>query len=272
MYIKSFFNYESHEKTEKEYKVLLKDLISLDTRKLSKLNLLALYGSSMCLKDVSYKKDLSIYISTHFACINEIFKVLSELKQSDSIMPFDFLNINTNNMGFYLNKALALHGDSYTITSEFLSFEKALYTAFLESKNGINSSFLVGEVDSSLSRLHDCANLSDFSSNITNDISTWFYLQKDSKDTIAKLEEVSYFSSLAEINLFLKSCKYKTIFLNRFGFMFKDELDIERFELKEYSGFSASFSMVNLLSSDLEELVFISLDAKQRGYVSIFSR
>lgn len=200
MYIKSYFSYEDIEKTDKEFKSMLKELISLDTRKLSKLNLLALYGSSSCLKNINYEKELSLYIASHFACINETFKVLKEIKNKNPIMPFDFLNINTNNMGFYLSKALNFLGNSYTISSEFLSFEKAIYTAFLEYKNGINSSFLIGDVDSALKDLPYSKNLSQIQNNLTNDISSWIYFENSSKNSIAKIEDILYFSSFDELN------------------------------------------------------------------------
>ena len=56
-------------------------------------------------------------------------------------------------MGFYISKALNTMGNNYTISSDYLSFEKTIYTIFLEYKNRVNSSFLVGEVDSSLENL-----------------------------------------------------------------------------------------------------------------------
>ena len=41
-------------------------------------------------------------------------------------------------MGFYISKALHTIGNNYTITSDYLSFEKTLYTIFLEYKNRVN--------------------------------------------------------------------------------------------------------------------------------------
>ncbi len=73
-------------------------------------------------------------------------------------------------MGFYISKALNTIGNNYTISSDYLSFEKTLYTIFLEYKNRVNSSFLVGEVDSSLENLPYLGDLYTFENNISNDI------------------------------------------------------------------------------------------------------
>ncbi|NCB13346.1 MAG: hypothetical protein EOM78_17125, partial [Erysipelotrichia bacterium] len=128
MYIKYFFKHETPSKSEKDYKALLKEITTLDVRKISKLNLLAIYGAIKTLKDKEHKKDLSLYAASNFACIQETYKILQELKSQNPVMPFDFLNINTNNMGFYISKALNTMGNNYTISSDYLSFEKTLYT------------------------------------------------------------------------------------------------------------------------------------------------
>ena len=58
MYIKYFFKHETPSKSEKDYKALLKEITTLDVRKISKLNLLAIYGAIKTLKDKEHKKDL----------------------------------------------------------------------------------------------------------------------------------------------------------------------------------------------------------------------
>ena len=55
MYIKYFFKHETPSKSEKDYKALLKEITTLDVRKISKLNLLAIYGAIKTLKDKEYK-------------------------------------------------------------------------------------------------------------------------------------------------------------------------------------------------------------------------
>ncbi len=79
MYIKYFFKHETTSKSEKDYKALLKEITTLDVRKISKLNLLAIYGAIKTLKDKEYKKDLSLYAASNFACIQETYKILQEL-------------------------------------------------------------------------------------------------------------------------------------------------------------------------------------------------
>lgn len=72
MYIKYFFKHETPSKSEKDYKALLKEITTLDVRKISKLNLLAIYGAIKTLKDKEYKKDLTLYASSNFACIHPV--------------------------------------------------------------------------------------------------------------------------------------------------------------------------------------------------------
>lgn len=134
MYIKSIFKVEDDYKEDKEYKRFLKESVSFDLRRVSKLNLLAIYGAVNCLKNINYDKNLSIYTSTNNGNIEETYKVLNELKDANPIMPFDFLNINTNNTGFYISKAINSKGNNYTISSNELSFEKTLQTIFLNIK------------------------------------------------------------------------------------------------------------------------------------------
>ncbi len=272
MYIKYFFKHETPSKNEKDYKALLKEITTLDVRRISKLNLLAIYGAIKTLKDKEYKKDLSLYAASNFACIQETYKILKELKSQNPVMPFDFLNINTNNMGFYISKALNTIGNNYTISSDFLSFEKTLYTIFLEYKNRINSSFLVGEVDSSLENLPYLGDLSTFENSISNDISSWLYLDDISNNSIAKLEFVKYFYSIDDLNNLLKAKKYDAIYLNNFATKFKDELNIDNSLIKTYQNFFCSSNIINLLNDEFKNSIFISLDNKKRAYLFYFTK
>ncbi len=272
MYIKYFFKHETPSKSEKDYKALLKEITTLDVRKISKLNLLAIYGAIKTLKDKEHKKDLSLYAASNFACIQETYKILQELKSQNPVMPFDFLNINTNNMGFYISKALNTMGNNYTISSDYLSFEKTLYTIFLEYKNRVNSSFLVGEVDSSLENLPYLGDLSTFENNISNDISSWIYFDDISNNSIAKLEFVKYFYSIDDLNNFLKTQKYDAISLNSFATKFKDELNIDNSLIKTYQNFFSSSNIINLLNDEFKNSIFISLDNKKRAYLFYFTK
>ena len=263
----SLLNDFVHKKKKK-----LKEITTLDVRKISKLNLLAIYGAIKTLKDKEYKKDLSLYAASNFACIQETYKILQELKSENPVMPFDFLNINTNNMGFYISKALNTMGNNYTISSDYLSFEKTLYTIFLEYKNRVNSSFLVGEVDSSLENLPYLGDLYAFENNISNDISSWIYFDDISNNSIAKLEFVKYFYSIDDLNNFLKTQKYDAISLNSFATKFKDELNIDKSLIKTYQNFFSSSNIINLLNDEFKNSIFISLDNKKRAYLFYFTK
>ncbi len=267
MYIKYFFKHETPSKSEKDYKVLLKEITSLDVRKISKLNLLAIYGAIKTLKDKEYKKDLTLYAASNFACIQETYKILQELKSQNPVMPFDFLNINTNNMGFYIQKALGSSGDSYGIASGFLSFERALFMAFLEYKNGIKKEFLVGEIDSALQNLPNLERFKNIDNNINNDISNWFYLSSNPSKT--KISQVHFFKTLDELNLFLTPLEYGVVALNFFAQKYIDSLVLHDSKVKQYCSFQTAAKMIDMMEDGHRKSIFISLDEVKRGYIFI---
>lgn len=257
MYIKSFFKYQNECLDEKEYKKLLKPLTSMDLRRISKFNLLSLYGSLNCLKNIKFSKSCSIYIATNSGCIDETFKVLDELKKINPVMPFDFLNINTNNTGFYISKALNLDALSYTISSNELSLERALELAFNDYKNGIQKNFLIGYCESS-------------SKNIPNqtldtlDYSSWICFDNIKENSISKIKSIKYFSNLDEINFYLKDKNYENIVLNSFSKEFLDELDLDENKV------NIEFDIFSIFENNLKNSIYIALDNKKRAYLIYF--
>jgi len=258
MYIKSFFKYKNIYSDEKEYKKILKTLISMDLRRISKFNLLALYGSVHTLNNTDFDKNLFIYVATNSACIDETYKVLYEIKNKNPIMPFDFLNINTNNTGFYISKALELYANSYTISTNDLAFEKALQLAYFDYENKIQNSFLIGFVESSSQNIPN-QNMYSF------DNSSWVYIDDKKTNSLSRIEDIRYFTNIEELNLYLSHLKIENIVLNSIAKEFLYELNIDKNLLHlEYDIFS-------IFEKTLKNSVYISLDSQQRAYLIIFS-
>ncbi len=70
-------------------------------------------------------------------------------------MPFDFLNINSNNVSFYVSQALESKGKNMVLTSHDLSFEKALELALFDLEIDEVKDALIGNVDESLDGINN---------------------------------------------------------------------------------------------------------------------
>ncbi len=254
MYIKSFFKYQNSYLDDKEYKKLLKSITDFDLRRISKFNLLALYGSINATKDIDLDKNPTIYIATNNACVDEIYRVLKELKDTNDVAPFDFLGINTNNTGFYISKALGINALSYTISSSDLILEKSLELAFNDYKNSVSNSFLIGLTDSSMQ------NISQDGSK-TQDNSSWLYLDGTKDGSKALIKDLKFFSSLDHLNLHLQTISYKNIILNAPTKELSDEILINKNS--------------NLLFGDIffaiehthKNSLYIATNSKRRSYL-----
>ncbi|WWW11069.1 hypothetical protein V7P26_08615 [Arcobacter cryaerophilus gv. pseudocryaerophilus] len=88
MYIKYFFKHETPSKSEKDYKALLKEITTLDVRKISKLNLLAIYGAIKTLKDKEHKKDLNLYARIKFCLYSRNLQNIARVKIQKSSYAF----------------------------------------------------------------------------------------------------------------------------------------------------------------------------------------
>ncbi|WP_419678073.1 hypothetical protein ACN2EN_01480 [Aliarcobacter lanthieri] len=257
MYIKSFFKYQTSYLDEKEYKKLLKPLISMDLRRVSKFNLLALYGSVNILNSKNFDKNLFIYVATNLACIDETYKVLCEIKDKNPIMPFDFLNINTNNTGFYISKALEIDANSYTISTNDLAFERALELAFFDYKNGVQKSFLIGSVENS------SQNIPNQSSSYF-DNSSWIYFDNKEENSLSKIKTIKYFTNIDELNFYLCDLQYDNIILNDRAKEFLNELNIDKNSL------NSEFDIFSIFEKDLKNSIYIAFDSKKRAYLINF--
>lgn len=152
------------------YKELLKDLTTINIRRSSKFNLLAIYGALKCVEGTEYSENLSVYIITKYAPVTSVAKVLQDQKDGHHITPFDFLNINGNNASFYVAKALNAKGKNQVITTKNNTLEDIIELAKLDMELGDIDDALVGLVDESIDGILDGS---------SEDISHWVYLPKE---------------------------------------------------------------------------------------------
>lgn len=203
----------------KEYRELLKPLSNINLRRSSKFNILAVYGAILCLSNKELSSNMGIYIATEYGPIMDVNHVLDTVtSDSHIVMPFDFLNINSNNVSFYVAKALNATGKNMVLTSEELSFEKALQLAHFDLKTSEVEDVLIGAVDESL---EDIENYTNYTSNVLNkpssDGSFWFYGNLTSTNAIAQIECVKEYSNFNQIKESL-SFENRTISLNQFSY------------------------------------------------------
>lgn len=202
----------------KEYRELLKPLSSINLRRSSKFNILAVYGALLCLSNKELSSNMGIYIATEYGPIMDVNHVLDTVtSESNIVMPFDFLNINSNNVSFYVSKALNANGKNMVLTSQELSFEKAMQLAFFDLHSKDVEDILVGAVDESL---EDIEEYKKYTSNVLNkaskDGSFWFYGNASSSNAVAKIKSIQEYSDFEQI---LESLSFtdKCISLNQFS-------------------------------------------------------
>ena len=276
MYIKNIFKQISENKSVKEHRAQLKAITSLNLRRNSKFNLMAIYGAIKTLENVNYSDKLSIYIASEYGCIEDLLKVLEQINGDDPmLMPFDFLNVNTNNTGFLIAQALNTQGNNINITSEDLSFEKSFELAYFDFHTKKISDILIGGVDESVEYIvnHNTI-ISNTEKSISKDGSSWFYLNNEKTDSIAKVKSFDFFSSIDELNTFLKTIEYEVVGLNQFASKYQNELKINKnliFESKNnFYGTASAGHIIDMLNLKKESSIYISLDSKKRAYLFYF--
>ena len=200
MYIQSIFKQVNGPKVAKEYRDELKNICKLNLRRNSKFNLMSILGALKTFKDVNYKDSLSIYIASEYGCVEDLLKVLEQINSEDSmLMPFDFLNVNTNNTGFLVAQALNTFGNNINITSEDFSFEKAFELAYFDFNTKDVKEILIGGVDESVEEIinHNSI-IHNLENAISKDGSSWLYINDKKENSIAMVKAFEFFTNLEE--------------------------------------------------------------------------
>lgn len=276
MYIKSIFKQVNEKQSAKEYRDQLKSMCKLNLRRNSKFNIMAIYGALNCLEDIEYKNNLSIYIASEYGCVEDLLKVLEQINSEDSmLMPFDFLNVNTNNTGFLVAQALNTLGNNVNITSEDFSFEKAFELAYFEFNTKEIKDILIGGVDESV---EDISNHNSIIHNLENssskDGSSWIYINDKKENSIGKIKSFEFFTNINELNNYIKTVDYKIIGLNQFARKYQNELDINKdlifHNQDNFYGTTSASDIIDILNEKKESSIYISLDSKKRSYLFCF--
>jgi len=276
MYIKTIYKQVNENKSAKDYRKDLKEISSLNLRRNSKFNVMAVYGAIKALNNVKYKDTLSTYLSSEYGCIEDLLKVLNQINSDDSmIMPFDFLNVNTNNTGFLISQALKTVGNNINITCEDLSFEKAFELAYFDFHFKKVDEVLIGGVDESLNNVPSSNFvINNLENLVSKDGSSWIYINEDKTDSLAKVKYFDFFTDLNKLNSYLKTIDYKIVGLNQFAKKYVSELKINKNLIYEnQDNFYGTYSIANIidiLNEKEESSIYISLDNKKRAYLFYF--
>ncbi len=277
MYIKSMFKQINENQATKFYRDELKTLSNLNLRRNSKFNIMSIYGALNTLRNKTYKNDLSIYIASEYGCVEDTLKVLEQINSEDSmLMPFDFLNVNTNNTGFLIAQALNTIGNNINITSEDLSFEKAFELAYFDYQIKKVDEILIGGVDESVNVISNHNSIiHNLENAISKDGSAWLYLNDKKEDSIAKIEYFEFFPTLDELNIGLENLDYQLIGLNQYAKKYQNELKIKEDLIYKNSNnnFYGTYSVadiIDILDEKKESSIYISLDTKKRAYLFHF--
>lgn len=277
MYIQNIFKQVNHSKVAKEYRDELKSMCKLNLRRNSKFNLMSILGALKTLKDVNYQDTLSIYIASEYGCVEDLLKVLEQINSEDSmLMPFNFLNVNTNNTGFLVAQALSTFGNNINITSEDFSFEKAFELAYFDFNTKKIGEILIGGVDESVEEISNHNSIiHNLENTISKDGSSWLYINDKEENSIAKVKFFNFFINLEELNTYLKEISYDIVGLNQYARKYQNELEINKnLVLKHEDNFYGIYSasdIIDLLNQKKESSIYISLDSKKRAYLFYFS-
>ena len=218
MYIHKTYKLVNDNQKSKDYRTQLKQISKINLRRSSKFNILAVIGAITCTKEMNLSSNTGIYVSTEYGPISDVKNVLKTVSEDNHIvMPFDFLNINSNNVGFYVSQALNAQGKNMVLTSRYLSFEKTLSLALFDLETEEVKDILIGGVDESLEDIENYDNYLQQSENLeSKDGSCWFYANNKKENALAKITKVEEFNDVNALKLSLKE-SYSKITLNQFA-------------------------------------------------------
>jgi len=237
----------------KEYKRALKEKTKLNLRRSSKFNVLAILGAMNCIKSEELSQNSGIYVCSEYSSILSVKKVLHEMQNSSMIMPFDFLNINSNNVSFYVSQALNAKGKNMLLTSDELSFEKGLELALFELEINEVSDAVIGLVDESLIGIPNYSKyISNEKSRYDKDYSGWLYLNQQKENSLCKIELIGNFDSKDQLNKMIENEDYDM--------------------LNENSMISFVESVSDFISSKNKKMIYIAMDKENKGLVFLVSK
>lgn len=273
MYIHKTYSINNQQKDIKEYKKELKELSKINLRRSSKFNILALLGSLTCMKDQIFSDNLGIYVASEYGSITSVKKVLEQVSQNEIVMPFDFLNINSNNVSFYVSQALNANGKNMVLTAHDLSFEKALELALFELETKVDD-ILVGSVDESLEDIKNYNNcISNTQNLISKDTSSWLYINQKKEGSLCKIEKIKSFENIQKLNNALIDINIDLINLNQYAKKHLENLNIEKEKIfiSQNQNIHSACEMIEFLSSSSRNKLHLALDKENKAYLIEFT-
>ncbi len=230
----------------KEYKSSLKEICKLNLRRSSKFNILAILGALRCVDKSILSGNTGIYIGSEYCSMNSVKKVLEEVSADSIIMPFDFLNINSNNVSFYVSQALESKGKNMLLTSEELSFERGLEMALFDLEINDVDDALVGLVDESLDNIKEYNKYISNTNNLpSNDYSGWLYMNKLQENSLAQIESLYQFNSMDQMNKMISSINFDIM----------------------YTKLDCIGCIISFIDSLYERMMYVKIDKNNRGYI-----
>lgn len=268
MYIHKTYTLNNENQSIKTYKSALKEISKINLRRSSKFNILAILGALRCMNEKSISKNMGIYVASEYGSITSVKTVLEQVSQDSIVMPFDFLNINSNNVSFYVSQALKSNGKNMVLTSHDLSFEKTLELALFDLELNEIDDLLIGNVDESINEIDDFNKyVSNVNENPSKDISSWIYINKEKENSLAEIKEFTQFSNLQELKELLLNIDFELISLNQYATKQINELEINKDLILPHDNIHGSVNIISMLNSDKKSFVYLSLDKNNKGYL-----
>ncbi len=130
------------------YKQIVKQLSGHVLRRANRFVLLSVIGALQCTRDAALDPLTGIYLATENGNLSDTENVLDQIfHQGNLPMPYNFIHTMSNTAAFYVANQLGLSGPNMTISSKYLSYERALELARLDLSSGRVHAALIGGVD-----------------------------------------------------------------------------------------------------------------------------
>ncbi len=254
MYIHKTHVLLQHCQPVKHYKDILKRIKKTNLRRSSKYNIIAVLGALQCMRGVEMKNAFwGIYVSSAYSCIENVAEVVTRINSEPEapVMPFDFLNVNSNNVSFYVAQALEATGKNMVVTAEDLGFEKALQTADFDLCYGFVDRALLGGVDTSLQNFDGAADYVPLPDNTPSmDGSCWIYANREPEGALARIEKIEEFGTIEALIPYLRNLGEREVALNLLAAQnsrLREAFPRASFDLRQgYYGSQGALSLITL--------------------------
>jgi len=130
------------------YKQIVKQLTGHVLRRANRFVLLSVIGAMQCARGAELDPLTGIYLATENGNLSDTENVLDQIfHQGNLPMPYNFIHTMSNTAAFYVANQLGGSGPNMTISSKYLSYERALELARLDLSTDRVHAALIGGVD-----------------------------------------------------------------------------------------------------------------------------